>query len=129
MARAVLAAIAGYVGIGLLVVFSDQLFSLLIVGFNAMASPPSYYFVISLLSDSFYSFLGGYLCAAIAKQTAPLATMILLLGGELIGVVAIVLSWHSVPHWFGLALLVVCPAAAWAGSHFRRRGEPSVASI
>ncbi len=129
MVRAVLSAIAGYVGIGILVVFTDQLFNLLINGFNAKATPPLYYFVISLCTDSFYSFLGGYLCASIAKQTAPLATRILLIGGEVVGLISVIAFWHAQPHWFALALLIVFPPAVWAGSRLRVRGEPSAASV
>jgi hypothetical protein len=129
MVRAILAAIAGYLGIGVLVVFTDQLFSVAIAGMNSMAAPPRSYFLISLVTDFFYSFLGGYLCAALAKHEARRATMILLVGGELIGVIAMFALWHTVPHWFALALLVLFPAAVSAGSHFRRRGEPSAASI
>jgi len=129
MVRAVLAAIAGYCGIGVLVVFTDQLFNLLINGFNAAATPPPYYFVISLFTDCFYSFLGGYLCASIAKHSAPLATRILMIGGELVGLASVIAFWHAVPHWFALALLIVFPPAVWAGSRLRVRSEPSAASI
>ena len=110
MVRAVLSAIAGYVGIGILVVFTDQLFNLLINGFNAKATPPLYYFVISLCTDSFYSFLGGYLCASIAKQTAPLATRILLIGGEVVGAI-----WEGGETRFGRTLWQSVDASAASG--------------
>lgn len=127
MVRAILAAIAGYLMIGLLVTFTDQVFTAM-QGFNS-AGPPRSYFLISIVTDSFYSCLGGYLCAGIAKQNSRLATLILLIGGELIGVVAFIMFWRSVPHWFGAVLLVLYPACVRAGSQFHKSREVSAASI
>ena len=128
MLRAILAAVAGYVAIGVLVVFTDQLFSLMILGFNSRSTPPGYYFVLSLISDSFYSMLGGYLCATIGRAAARRATLIMILGGELIGLVAMIALWHTTPHWFALGLLILYPPSVWAGSRLRMRGEPAATS-
>jgi len=129
MWRAVLAPIAGYVAIGILVIFTDQLFSLLTHGFDSGAQPPRYYYALSLLTDSLYTVLGGYLCAALAGQRARRATLILIVGGELVGIGSVIAFWHTQPHWFAIALLLVYPPAVWAGSRIRMRGEPSVASL
>ena len=128
MWRVVLAPIAGYAAIGVLVVFTDQLFSLLTSGFGS-AAPPRSYFALSLLTDSFYSVLGGYLCAALAGQAARRATLILIAGGELIGLASVIALWHTQPHWFALALLIVYPPAVWAGSWVRMRSGLSRASV
>ena len=120
MVRAILAAVAAYLGIGALVVFTDQILSLLT---HSAASPPTGYFVTSVVTDSFHSLLGGYICAAIGKQSARLATRILLVGGELIGIGAVIAYWRSMPHWFALALLVVFPVCVASGSQLHRQRE------
>lgn len=128
MLRAVLAPIAGYVAIGVLVIFTDRLFSLLTQGFNAAATPPRYYYVVSLLTDSLYSILGGYICAGVGGAAGRRAALILMVCGELIGLAAVIALWQTVPHWFAIALLIVYPLAVWAGSQLRMRSEPSPAS-
>ena len=129
MWRAILAPIAGYVAIGVLVIFTDQLFSILTHGFNSAAPPPRYYFGLSLVTDALYTALGGYICAAIAGSAAWRATLILIVGAELIGIGSVIALWHTQPHWFAIALLLLYPPAVWAGSRLRMRGEPSVASV
>jgi hypothetical protein len=126
MVRAALGAIAGFFGIGVLVVFTDQILSVMSYGFNSTAAPTRSYYVIRVVTDSFYSFLGGYICAGIAKQSVRLATVILLVGGELIGIAAMIPLWRTVPHWFAIGLLVLFPACAGAGSQFYRRREGPV---
>src|ERR1700693_5819723 len=101
MLRTVIAAIAGYALIGVLVVFTDQLFSVAIQGFSSMPTPPRNYFVLSLLTDTFYSVLGGYLCATIARSAWKKATLGLMIGGEIVGLVTMIALWKTVPHWFG----------------------------
>jgi hypothetical protein len=128
MLRTVIAVIAGYALIGVLVVFTDQLFSVAIQGFNSLATPPRYYFALSLLTDTFYSVLGGYLCAAIARSASKNATLALMIGGEIVGLVSMIAFWKTVPHWFGLALLVVYPPAIWIGSRLGSRDQRSMAA-
>jgi len=128
MWRAVLAPIAGYVAIGILVVFTDQLLSLLTHIFDSGAPPPRYYYELSLLTDCLYTVLGGYLCAAIARQRARRAMLILIVGGGLVGIASVIALRRTQPHWFAIALLLVYPPAVWAGSRLRMRAEPSVAS-
>jgi hypothetical protein len=128
MLRAVLAPIAGYAVIGVLVIFTDQLFSLLTHSFDSGATPPHSYFLLSLVTDSVYTALGGYFCAAIAQSAARRATLILILGGKLIGG-AVIALWNTQPHWFAIGWLLLYPPALWAGSRFRMRGEPAEASL
>lgn len=129
MLRAVLAPVAGYAVIGVLVIFTDQLFSLLTHSFDSGATPSHSYFLLSLVTDSVYTALGGYFCAAIAQSAGRRATLILILGGEMIGVAAVIAFWRTQPHWFAIALLLLYPPAVWAGSRLRMRGEPSQASL
>jgi hypothetical protein len=127
MGRVIGAAIAGYVAIGILVVCTDQVYALLVPGFKSLPMPPTYYFALSLLTDFIYSILGGYLCAWIAGALARKATLGLIVGGEILGVVSVIVFWNSVPHWFGFGLLILYPPAVWLGSKVflsRDRSEP-----
>ena len=123
MLRPVLGAFAGYALIGILVVFTDQLFSVFTRGFDTRPVLPSSYFLLSLFTDTFYSFVGGYLCAAIAQKDAKQAALGMISAGEIIGLVATVLVlWRASPHWFAPGLLILYPPAVWFGSRLRARG-------
>jgi lysylphosphatidylglycerol synthetase-like protein (DUF2156 family) len=119
MARIIGAVLAGYVAVGVLVILTDLIFAAVVPGFRAMTPPPLYYFVTLTFSNTLYSIAGGYLCAAIARASIHKATLGLMIFGEIMGVVAIVLSWHTEPHWYAFALLVLFPLAVWIGSRLR----------
>lgn len=120
MVRAFLAVIAGYAAIGILVTLTDLLFSLLVPGWKAMARPPLYYFVASLGTDFLYSVFGGYVCVVIARERAKAAALGLMIVGELIGLASQIALWKTVPHWFGIALLILYPPAIWLGSRLHK---------
>jgi hypothetical protein len=126
MVRIIGAVLAGYVAVGVLVVLTDQFFALAVPGFRAAATPPLYYYVIVTFTTTLYSIAGGYLCAAIARAAARTATLGLMIFGEIMGVVATVLSWHAQPHWYAFGLLVLFPLAVWMGSRLRSRGAEQV---
>jgi hypothetical protein len=126
MGRAILGFVAGYVAIGMLVVFTDQLFAALVPGFRGMVDPPLYYFLISLATDFLYSMAGGYLCALIARGRVRGAILALMITGEVIGLATQVFLWNMVPHWFGLGLLVLYPIGVWLGSAKLRTKQPVV---
>lgn len=84
MWRSVLAVITGYVSIGVLVVLTDFVWAMAIPGFRSMAQPPGYHFSASLLTDSLYSLVGGFLCAVIAGNGARNATRGLIIFGEIV---------------------------------------------
>ena len=122
MSRIIGAAIAGYVAIGILVVCTDRIFALLVPGFTSMPALPLYYFVTSLITDTLYSILGGYICAWIAGPMVRKAALGLIIGGEILGLISVIVFWQTVPHWFGFGLLVVYPPAVWLGSRLRSPG-------
>lgn len=128
MLRTVLAAIAGYALIGVLVVFTDQLFSLASQASAPTAAPPDSYFRITLATDAFYSILGGFLCASIARASTRQATLCMIAGGEIIGLTATIALWKSQPHWFAISLLILYPLAVWVGSWFAARRQSSAAA-
>lgn len=119
MVRVAAAVLAGYVAVGVLVVLTDLIFAAAIPGFRTMKTQPTFYFVIVTFTNTLYSFVGGYLCAAIARAAARRATFGLMIFGEIFGVVSAVLSWNSQPHWLGLGLLVLYPLAVWCGFRLR----------
>lgn len=125
MVRTVIAAISGFLGIGILVRFTDLLFARLVQGWNPK-DPPLYYFAVSLGTDFLYSIIGGYICALIAEENRPKATLWLIVFGEVLGVAAQVALWGVVPHWFSVGLLILYPLGVWIGSRLRGRREVAV---
>jgi hypothetical protein len=128
MIRTILAIVGGYAAIGILVVTTDQIFAALIPGFRQMATPPPYYFGISLLTDTIYTLAGGYLCALIAREHFRNATLGLMIFGELVGIASQIAFWNNVPHWYAIALLILFPPAVWIGSRLRSRGQRVVSA-
>jgi hypothetical protein len=126
MVRIIGAVLAGYVAVGILVVLTDLIFAAAVPGFRAMTPAPLYYFVTLTFTNTLYSIAGGYLCAAIARASVRTATLGLMIFGEIMGVVATVLSWRTEPHWYAFGLLVLFPLAVWIGSKLRSRGAKQI---
>src|SRR5580700_792638 len=97
MARIILAALAGYAFIGVLVFGTDHLFTMLVPGFGPMAMPPPSYFAISMATDTVYTGIGGWLCAKISRGDIQ-ATVSLIVLGEIMGIASTVLLWGKAPH-------------------------------
>lgn len=128
MRRMILAILAGYILIGVLVSVTDRLLAKFLPGFAAVPGHlTSSYFAVSLVTDFVYSVIGGYMCGRIAGERSWEATWCLIALGETIGVATQFVMWRVVPHWFGIGLLVVYPVAVWIG--FRLCGERRVATI
>ena len=127
MARMAAAVVAGYAIIGILVVATDQIFALAVPGFKAVAMPPQYYFFISLCTDLLYSAVGGFACAWLAGIRQHGAVISLMIFGEIVGLVSQIALWNTVPHWFGLSLLVVYPVAVWMGSRIQAGSRQQIA--
>ena len=121
MGRIILAALAGYFAIGVLVVSTDQIFSWAIPGFRTMAMPPAFYFAASLVTDFVYSAVGGFICSALARRGSKTATLILIAAGEMIGLAVAIARWQVMPHFFALGLLVLYPLGIFLGSAMQRR--------
>lgn len=127
MGLAILGVLLGYAATGVLIFGTDQLFAVVIPGFRSMSMPPLYYFVVSIFTDTIYSVIGGLVCAKVAKAQARGATLGLIIFGELVGVLSTFYLWHTVPHYYSFALLIVYPPAVWIGSHLAGQGafDPS----
>lgn len=119
--KIILAVILGYAAIAILVITTDTIWAATVPGFRSMVTPPTRYFSASLATDSFYSVLGGWICAFVAGEHRRMALVGLLVVAELLGVAATIAFWSTVPHWFGLALLILYPAFVWMGSQIPKR--------
>ncbi len=119
MLRKILAALLGYAFIGVLIAGTDQLYARTIPGFASMKTPPTWYFVISMLTDTIDTLLGGWICALISRGDRH-ATLGLIVLGELMGIASTVYLWNTVPHYYSFFLLVVYPPAAWLGTKLRK---------
>jgi hypothetical protein len=89
-----------------------ELLSLLAPG---VGTPPLYYFVTDLISQCIYIAAAGYLCRVIARPSQKTALFALIALGVLVGLVSLVTSWKSEPHWYGIALFVTYPPCVWIG--------------
>ncbi|HWF46022.1 MAG TPA: hypothetical protein VG168_03370 [Bryobacteraceae bacterium] len=123
MVRTIGAIIFGYMTTGLMVILTDQIFSGLIPGFHSTKTPPTYYFIVSLITNTLYSMVGGYLCSAIARKQWRTSTLGLIILGETLGIVAQRALWHTVPHWFGIGLLALYAPAVGIGAYLRSRAK------
>jgi hypothetical protein len=114
--RSVGAVLLGYVVIGILVVLTDQLWSMSVRGFSSLPQPPTYYFATTLFTDFLYSAVGGWVSVRIPRQRQMRHAVGLIIFGELIGIATQVGLWNTVPHWYGLTLLILYPAGVWLGA-------------
>jgi hypothetical protein len=117
MLRTIVAALLGYALIGVLIAGTDQLYARLVPGFASM--PPTWYFVVSMLTDTIYTLFGGWICALISRGYQR-ATVGLIILGELMGVASTVYLWKTVPHFYSFFLLIVYPPAVWLGAKLRK---------
>jgi hypothetical protein len=101
MVNKVLAVLGGYVLIGLLVVLTDR-----------FVAPP---LAVTLLTDTVYTVIGGFVCAAIARTQTRGPMLGLIVFGEVMGIASAIAGWSTQPHWFAISLLIVYPPAVWIG--------------
>jgi len=114
MLRIVLGALAGYAFIGVLIFGADQVYAQLIPAIHS-GTPPASYYQLAMLTDTVFTFAGGWLCGLIAKRDLQ-ATWGLIIIGELMGIASTVYLWHTAPHYYSFYLLVMYPIAVWYGA-------------
>ena len=114
MLRIVIAVLLGYALIGGLI-WTDQLYAHLIPGVSPMATPPTWYFLLSMATDTIYTLIGGWLCARISRSDIR-ATLGLIILGEVMAIASTVYLWNNVPHFYGFYLLIMYPPAIWFGA-------------
>jgi hypothetical protein len=126
MVRSILAIILGFAIIGVFVTATDQLFALALPGFEQLPVKPDKYYLISLVTSSLYSVIGGWTCAWIAKRNIRQHAIALVILGELAGIAALVALWNIVPHYYTLLLLVLYPPAVMLGAKIYGASHRSV---
>jgi hypothetical protein len=114
--RSVGAVLAGYIVIGILVVLTDQIWSRSVPGFSSLPQPPTYYFAITLLTDFLYSAVGGWVAIRIGQRRQLQHAVGLIIFGELIGIATQIALWSTVPHWYGVSILILYPVGVWLGA-------------
>jgi hypothetical protein len=120
MLRKILAVLLSYAFIGVLIAGTDQLYARMVPGFGSAKMPPTWYFVVSMLTDTIYSLLGGWICALISRGDRH-ATVGLIVLGEVAGVASTVYLWKTVPHYYSFFLLIVYPPAVWLGTKLKKK--------
>jgi hypothetical protein len=125
MGRSIAAVILGFVIIGALVTATDQLFALALPGFEQLPVKPDRYYLISLVTSSIYSVIGGWTCAWIAKKNIRQHAIGLVVLGETAGIAALIASWNIMPHYYTLTLLVLYPFAVMLGARIYQQNHRS----
>jgi hypothetical protein len=111
MLRVILGALLGYAFIGLLIFATDQFYA---KQFD-LHTPPAAYYQLAMLTDTIFTFAGGWLCGLISRGDSR-ALWGLILMGELMGVASTAYLWHTAPHYYSFYLLVMYPPAVWFGA-------------
>jgi hypothetical protein len=117
--RIILAVVAAYLANGLLVAISELALPRFIP--RAGSAPPLAYFIADLIGQCLYTVIAGYLCCFIATARHRAAMLGLACLGILVGSISLASSWHSEPHWYGVALLAVFAPCVWIGWKLRER--------
>jgi len=120
MLRSIGAVVAGYISIGVLVVLTDTVLARLYPNDYVQGkAPPDSLLVVTMITATCYSVLGGRLTARLAARKPWGHVIGLIVLGEIMGVVSMVMFWTQQPHWYPLALLVLFPPAVWLGGRLR----------
>jgi hypothetical protein len=124
MIRTLLAGLGGYFLIGLLIGATDRLLAPALFGFHS-SEVPAWYYAFSMVTDTIYTFIGGWFCALISRRD-PQATLGLIVMGELMGIASTVYLWHKAPHYYSFYLLLVYPPAIWYGAKWRKAASDAI---
>ncbi len=89
MLRTILGAVLGYCFIGLLIMVTDRAYALAIPGMSTLKVLPDWYYVLAMLTDTIYTFAGGWLCAVISRRNSQATIGLIILGK----------SWESHPRF------------------------------
>lgn len=125
MARSILAVLAGWGCVGVLVVLTDGLLHLLFPAQYTMGKmPPDHLAAVSLATSTLYSVVGGWVTARIAKDRPWRHIVGLMVWGELMGVASLIATWGQVQAWYQVGLIVAWIPAVAAGGWIRA-GKPT----
>jgi hypothetical protein len=122
MMHSIIAIIAGFATMALLVIISTAAATRLMLG-SAMsdtsARPTGAYLAVNLSYSLVFAALGGYISAAIATR-APLMHALILAGFVLLmGLMSLPQSWGKQPKWYSITICLVSPICVIAGGLLR----------
>lgn len=127
MWRTLLAVLAGWVLVGILVVLTDLVLTKLFPKeYVAGQVPPDHLTAVSLVTATLYSVAGGWLTARLAASRPWLHAGYLMVWGETMGLASLAMTWGQIQAWYQIGLLVLWPAAVAAGCWIRA-GRPEFA--
>ncbi len=117
--RAAAAAVAALIAVVALMIATNQL---LVADLRVLAVGTAAFAAVTLPLAALWHGLGGYLCAALARDSPLAAVEVVILGFAMMAG-SVVNTWTIVPPWYSLAMLVLAPVCLWLGTraHLRRR--------
>jgi hypothetical protein len=128
MLRSILAVLAGWLAVGVLVVLTDGVLHKMYPNDYVHGKvPPDNLMMVSLATATLYSVLGGYITARLARHRPWHHILGLIVWGEVMGIVSFIFSRGQVPDWYSLALLALWFPAVCIGGYLRA-GKPDFKS-
>lgn len=115
MGRSILAVVVAYALGAALIYGIEQVLLFALEDASAAEARPAYFYLISIAADAFSAIIAGWACAAIARKNAEGHAMIVLLLGEVTGIILALAAWKTTPHYFIYAVLILCPIALLFG--------------
>lgn len=129
MVRSILAVLAGWGSVGVLVVLTDGLLHMLHPGeYTEGKMPPDHLAAISLFTSTMYSIVGGWITARIAQAKPWHHILGLIVWGELMGIASMIATWGQIQAWYQIGLIVAWAPAVVAGGWIRA-GKPTLRRV
>ncbi|MBI5085773.1 MAG: hypothetical protein HZB13_14385 [Acidobacteria bacterium] len=126
MVRSILAVLAGWGTVGVLVVCTDLVMTKIFPDqYVAGKMPPDSLAALSLATSTLWSVVGGWVTARLAASKPWRHILGLFLWGELMGVVSAVMTWGLMQHWYQIGLLLAWLPAVVAGGWIRVGKAPA----
>ncbi len=115
--RALAAAVAALVLVVALMIATNQL---LVADWHVLVVGSAAFSAATLAFAALWHALGGFVCAAMARDS-PLAVAALLILGFFMMAGSVINTWTTVPPFYSLAMLLLAPAFLWLGAALHRR--------
>ncbi len=124
MVRSILAVLAGWASVGVLVVLTDGVLNRLFPNdYVSGKLPPDHLLAVSLATAILYSVIGGWVTARIAAIKPWRHVLGLIIWGELMGIASAAATWGKIQSWYQIGLLLLWAPAVILGGWIRA-GKP-----
>ncbi len=122
MLRSIGSILAGWGAVGVLVVLTDGVLGKLFpAAYIPGVKPPDHLMLVSLVTGTLYSVLGGWITARLAAEKHWAHVGSLIAWGEVMGVTSMAFTLGQVQFWYQASLLVTWPLAVLLGGWLRLR--------